>query len=142
MVSKWFKSDCKLAAEPKNIFQLTHHRFYSTSSPAWQSIYFTALGAFRQARDNTSTEVLPDVSKTAYSSGNFFLAKPELLKCLPVRKCQAFCSWCEHLSQFNILPSDFFSSIILFPITVGASPCYCIGICTRVCLQHFQIIYI
>lgn len=92
MVSTWFKSDCKLAAEHKNIFQLTHHRFYSASPPAWQSIYFTTLGAFRQARDNSSTEVLPGVSKTAYGSGNLFLAKPELLKCLPVKKLQAFCS--------------------------------------------------
>lgn len=88
----WFKSDCKLAAEPENIFQLTHHRFYSASSPARQSIYFTSLGALREVRDNSSSEVLPGVSKTAYGSGKLFLAKPELLKCLPEKKCQEFCS--------------------------------------------------
>lgn len=34
MLVMWFKSDSKLAAEPRNIFQQTHHRFYNASSPA------------------------------------------------------------------------------------------------------------
>lgn len=66
-----------------------------------------------EARDNSTSGVLPGVSKTAYDIGNWFLAKPELLKCPPAKKCQAFCSWCAYLSQFNTLPSDFFSSIMI-----------------------------
>lgn len=37
--------------------------------------FFYYFGTFRQAGDNSSTEVLPGVSKSAYGSGNLFLAK-------------------------------------------------------------------
>lgn len=118
IIHKSIRSPCGLnqtVSLQLNIFQLTHHRFYSASSPAWQSIYLTSLGAFRESIDNSSTKVLPGVSKTAYGSGNLFMAKHELLKCLPVKKCQAFCSWRGYLRQFSSLPSDLFSSIMFIP---------------------------
>lgn len=74
---------------------------------------FTSLGAFRWARDDSTGE-LPGLSKIVYGGGNLILAKPELLSCLAVKPCQAFCSCCVYQNHFRTLPSNTFIFSLMF----------------------------